>query len=218
MRRSYVRQVYSYTLIELLVTIAIMIILASLLFPGLRSAREKSLQIACASNLKQLGLAFMMYANDNHGHLGGFDTRPGNRFLWIDLLVRGDYITGKTVREGNPFICPSNPKMDHTYDNIKFNYATNWRLETIKVSVLADGTSMMYMCRLSDIKDGPAQTLLALDESCNFYFHICEVVPERIAWVHKNGANQLFCDGHVTWHSYGGDLLTSRPYTPAAGD
>ncbi len=53
-----------FTLIELLVVIAIIAILAAILFPVFASAREKARQTTCASNLKQLGLAFLQYEQD----------------------------------------------------------------------------------------------------------------------------------------------------------
>ncbi|HEV2472336.1 MAG TPA: DUF1559 domain-containing protein, partial [Chthonomonadales bacterium] len=59
----------AFTLIELLVVIAIIAILAAILFPVFAQAREKARSISCLSNIKQVGLAMMMYAQDYDEHL-----------------------------------------------------------------------------------------------------------------------------------------------------
>ncbi len=55
----------AFTLIELLIVIAIIAVLISILLPALGSARESGRQVMCQSNLRQIGIAMTLYANDN---------------------------------------------------------------------------------------------------------------------------------------------------------
>lgn len=71
-----------FTLVELLVVIGIIATLISILLPALNKAREAANAAKCLSNLRQMAMAFIMYANENHGYLP--PTSDGNQVFWVN--------------------------------------------------------------------------------------------------------------------------------------
>jgi prepilin-type N-terminal cleavage/methylation domain-containing protein/prepilin-type processing-associated H-X9-DG protein len=95
------RRSSGFTLIELLVVIAIIAILAAILMPVFARAREKARQASCASNLKQMGLALMMYGQDYDGFM------PPSQLPSTGLSFSWPTMVQPYIKNAQVFVCPS---------------------------------------------------------------------------------------------------------------
>lgn len=90
-----------FTLVELLIVIAIIAILAAILLPALTKAREKAQAIKCLSNLKQNGTYVSMYADANNGIFSMYQNGPEEWNSMLALIKRQGY-----TEAGPTFVCP----------------------------------------------------------------------------------------------------------------
>jgi prepilin-type N-terminal cleavage/methylation domain-containing protein/prepilin-type processing-associated H-X9-DG protein len=189
-----------FTLIELLVVVAIIAILAAILFPVFSQAREKARQSTCQNNLKQIGLAFAQYEQDYDGFIprGDIGLDIGNDRFWFGVL---NAYLGKTkaggyappAGTGSPlWQCPSDA--GHQYHHHYLSYGFNRSL------YVAPNASV----NIAQIQRTDGVILAAESNSVKGYF--CMYVSGRTSdnmppgSRHQDGCNVLFIDGHVKWY------------------
>jgi prepilin-type N-terminal cleavage/methylation domain-containing protein len=130
MRRLYA---FGFTLIELLVVVAIISLLAGILFPALAQTRARARESACRSQMRQIGMAIQMYRDD-------YQELPPH----LSTLA-STYITAPRL-----FVCPSDPQAGHQNGNdflegdlylksgVSYDYLPNWS-EAIKLGWWHEG-------------------------------------------------------------------------------
>jgi prepilin-type N-terminal cleavage/methylation domain-containing protein/prepilin-type processing-associated H-X9-DG protein len=206
-----------FTLIELLVVIAIIAILAAILFPVFAQARESARRTACLSNMKQMALAFHMYAQDYDEttpaaiHLSGRTDEPD---FW--------YIVQPYVKNVQVFYCPDRtewtmPSGDDCGGQEGINpikrcigYGYNWGiLSNVRLGLIGNrmsfpggyiepGISMASMVApadtmaYSDTGDNPRYTFCA-----NYIFQYYTNATSSQQMRHGGNLNVAFADGHA---------------------
>ena len=113
-----------FTLVELLVVISIISILASMLLPGLARGREAARRVSCANNLRQMGLALKMYANESSGSFPPIQRHTGDSCDQINpgiLMFDGLTMYPEYITEVRVLVCPSGFDAHNQWENGRWN-------------------------------------------------------------------------------------------------
>jgi prepilin-type N-terminal cleavage/methylation domain-containing protein/prepilin-type processing-associated H-X9-DG protein len=203
-----------FTLVELLVTLAIIGVLAALLLPALQKTKVKARQAWCASNLRQIGIAFHGFAHDHGGAFpqqvstnsgGALELSRSPEPLWGQFVPSAAPFASLSNELGNPRVlgCPAVNRGPASFTQLN---ATNVGYLTTLSAILGDPLTSLAVDRNLDrrhtrmVTNSPGARSLELAWT-----------PER----HGERGNALFGDGHVELHKNLSVALLGSPGLPA---
>jgi prepilin-type N-terminal cleavage/methylation domain-containing protein/prepilin-type processing-associated H-X9-DG protein len=185
---------HGFTLIELLVVIAIIAILAAILFPVFARARSKARQNSCLSNIKQLNLGVLMYAQDYDDMLPRTYFVPSSTYiLWTAVIL--PYVNNTQI-----YHCPETSEVEWP--------ATTADASRSDLSIGYSYDASNTNCPLAGIRQ-PAQAIMLADSNGYQWRGTNAIVSSTSSWTinprHNETANLGFVDGHAK--AYAGNAI-----------
>lgn len=202
----------AFTLMELLMVVAIIGILAALLLPALSKSRSKAHQIQCVGNLRQLGLGLQNFVADNHAYPSAFaGTNSDNPGTWIIQLERGGFGISKlrtNLFEAGVWHCPSAPRSRPGQIRASYGYNAYGVLpignHTNALGLLGHLVSKAELfAPIGESEVVKPSEMMAIGDShsggVDFMRQQLDYLDQngRASSRHQGKANVVLCDGHV---------------------
>lgn len=224
MRLHFPFRARAFSLVELLVVIAVIAILAALLFPALSASKAKAQRSACVNNLRQINLGLRMYANEDQN--GALPNAKHVSSAYKELIKHYVGLTTPSSPDDRLFACPADnfviklpqdvivpgsihQDADNDYTSYNINAQNRWG---------GPASSPGIAGRKFDSIREPSRTVLVAEFSALFGFSWHGHLP-----IVSNAPSVVsFVDGHVSyihiyWDGYMSKLDFPRSYDPPAG-
>ena len=204
----------AFTLLECLVVIGIVLTLAALLVPGLSTFRGHATSVGCASNMRQIGAAFYMYAGENNGNFPGVvgdssasskDDQDGKGKQWDAQL--SSYLsipinTAKSPLRNSVYFCPASfPDPSYAGKSVVLlSYTYNANVGSLKSGTGENYSSIMALADLQLASSVPGKSYVpqtGQGKNNAIVFYPTAAYYKYLADRHRGRINILFLDGHV---------------------
>lgn len=225
-----------FTIVELLVAIALIAILIALVMPAVSAAKHQARALVCTSQLRQIGLAWSAYLADSEGAFpvwslnlhwfyGGrqpsmadqnfeYPTRPLNPYVGLRLKQSaGSRVFGCTedrailAADGGPG--PTRGHDTHTY------YGNSYMMNAALLYRFADRTGRLAAVHLDEVVPPPARVVLAGD--CQWYYSILDAPWDAHFHNAHHQVNLVYLDGHASYTQLLPGVEVAEGYSFAIG-